>query len=129
MEESRRNAENHNMRFPQVATDLDLEQAVRIPDQRRTERRELAQVATVSTMGTPQRVLTGEIRNLSEGGTQVWLEEPLPPFALVKVEYDDNLLLGEVVYCQADGIGWLVGFRIEHGLFGLTTLSAAMESF
>ena len=129
MEELRGNAENHSMRFPQVAVDLDLEQAVRIPDQRQTERRDLAHVATVSTMGTPQRVLSGEIRNLSEGGTQVWLEESLPAFTLVKVEYDDNLLLGEVVYCQADGIGWLVGLRIEHGLFGLTALSAAMESF
>ena len=80
-------------------------------------------------IGTPDCVLNGEIRNLSEDGTQIWLGEPLLPFTLVRVEYGDNLLLGEVVYCQQDQTGWIAGLRVEHGLFGLTDLAAAMERF
>jgi PilZ domain-containing protein len=98
-------------------------------DQRQTERRELSQSASVSVVGTPAQTLQGEIRNLSEGGTQVRLREPLPPFTLVRIEYDDNLLLGEVVYCQQEQSGWLIGLRVEHVLFGLTALSHAMQAF
>jgi hypothetical protein len=115
-----------------AALDVDLNrevEAVEAVDQRQTERRRLNHQATVTVVGPSGQVLEGEIRNISEGGTQIQLEEPLAPFTLVRIEYDDNLLLGEVVYCQAEQIGWLIGLRIEHGLFGLKALSAALESF
>jgi hypothetical protein len=98
-------------------------------DQRQSERREHAYAATVSVMGTAAQVLRGEIRNVSEGGTQIWLGQPLPSFTLVRVEYQDNLLLGEVVYCMQEESGWLLGLRIEHALFGLAALSQAMQAF
>ena len=96
------------------------------PDQRRTSRQQLDQSAIV-TVGPDSRVLHGELRNISAGGTQLRLAEPLSPYALVRVEYDDNLLLGEVVYCQQEQSHWLVGLRIEHGLFGLKALAEAMS--
>lgn len=96
------------------------------PDQRQTSRERLNQSAIV-TVGPDSRVLHGELRNVSAGGTQLRLGEPLSPYALVKVEYDDNLLLGEVVYCQQERSHWLVGLRIEHGLFGLTALEEVMS--
>jgi hypothetical protein len=98
-------------------------------DQRQTERRELSQAALVTVVGTSGKVLQGEIRNVSEGGTQIRLGEPLPPFTLVRIEYEDNLLLGEVVYCRQDRSSWLLGLRVEHGLFGLTALAASMQGF
>jgi len=109
-----------------VLADQSVDQSV---DQRQTERQELSQFAIVSVVGTPAGVLQGEIRNLSQGGTQIRLGEPLPPFALVRIEYDDNLLLGEVIYCRQEQCGWLVGLRVEHGLFGLTALADAMQAF
>jgi hypothetical protein len=69
------------------------------------------------------------IQNVSEGGTQIWLDQTLPASTLVKIEYDDNLLLGEVIYCRREQSGWLVGVKIEHGLFELTALAAAMQGF
>jgi len=96
------------------------------PDQRKSSRQQLNQSAIV-TVGPDSRVLHGELRNVSAGGTQLRLAESLPPYALVKVEYDDNLLLGEVVYCQKEQSHWLVGLRIEHGLFGLTALAEAIS--
>lgn len=96
------------------------------PDQRQTSRQRLNQSAIV-TVGPDRHVLHGELRNISAGGTQLRLGEPLSPFMLVRIEYDDNLLLGEVVYCQQEQSHWLVGLRIEHGLFGLTALAEAMS--
>ena len=95
------------------------------PDQRSTSRQKLNQPALV-TVGPGNRVVLGELRNVSAGGTQLRLGEPLPASMLIRVEYDDNLLLGEVVYCQQEESHWLVGLRIEHGLFGLTALAEAM---
>ena len=98
-------------------------------DQRETQRHRLDLPANVSIMGTSGLVLHGQIRNLSEGGTQVWLDQPLPLLALVRIEYDDNLLLGEVVYCQQEQSGWIAGIHVEHGLFGLAVLARAMQEF
>ena len=98
-------------------------------DQRQTERREFSQAAAVTVVGTAAQILRGEIRTISEGGTQIWLDRPLPSFTLVRVEYEDNLLLGEVVYSVQQETGWLLGLRVEHALFGLTALASAMQSF
>ena len=83
----------------------------------------------MTTVGTPDQVHRAQVRNLSEGGTQILLGEPLPPFTLVKIEYQDNLLLGEVVYCRQEEFGYLAGLRIEHALFGLAALSETMQAF
>jgi len=96
-------------------------------DQRSAERHDLSGAALVSVVGTTGPVHPGQIRNLSKGGTQIWLQQPLPAFTLVRVEHDDSLLLGEVVYCRQEQSGWLLGLRIEHGLFGLTALAGAMR--
>jgi hypothetical protein len=98
-------------------------------DQRQTERHQLSHPAVVTVIGALGRILHGVIRNLSEGGTQIRLDEPLPPSTLVKIEYDDNLLLGEVVYCNQEQSSWLAGVRVEHGLFELTALARAMQGF
>ncbi len=91
------------------------------PDQRKAQR----QSAIVSVLGTVTPHLHGEIQNLSEGGTQVWLDQPLPYASLVRITYNDNLLLGEVVYCQKEQAGWLVGIRVEHALLGANALARA----
>ena len=96
------------------------------PDQRQAQRHQLSQSAIVSVFGTPSLVLHGEILNLSEGGTQIRLDQPLCYASLVRVDYNDNLLLGEVVYCQREQAGWLVGIRVEHALHRLTALARAL---
>ena len=100
-----------------------------ILDQRQTERREIVHPAMVSLLGTTREVLHGMVRNVSEGGTQVQLDEPVLPSTLVKIEYEDNLLLGEVIYCEPAQYGWLVGVKIEHGLFELTAITKVMQTF
>lgn len=101
----------------------------RTADQRQAERRQISHPAIVTVAGTPSQVLHGVIRNISEGGTQLRLDQALPSSTLVKIEYNDSLLLGEVIYCQQEQSGWLLGVKIEHGLFDLTALAAAMQGF
>ena len=97
------------------------------PDQRQAQRHQLSQSAIVSVLGTASQVLQGEIRNVSKGGTQLQLDQPLGTGSLLRIEYNNNLLLGEVVYCQQEQTGWVVGIRIEHALSGLTALADAMR--
>ena len=93
-------------------------------DQRQAQRHQLSQPAAVSVIGTASQILHGEIRNVSKGGTQIRLDQPLQCASLVRIDYSDNRLLGEVVYCEQEQAGWLIGIRVEHALFGLTTLAA-----
>ena len=97
------------------------------PDQRQAQRHQLSHSAIVSVLGAANQVLTGEIRNVSKGGTQLQLDQPLGAGSLLRIEYDNNLLLGEVMYCQQREASWVAGIRIEHTLTGLTALADAMR--
>jgi hypothetical protein len=99
------------------------------PDRRRARRQELNQFAAVSILGTVNDAVQGEIRNVSTGGTQIRLNQPLRFGSLVAIDYDDNRLLGEVVYCLKEQDGWLVGIRVEHALSGLATLPSFREDY
>jgi len=81
--------------------------------------------ATKSVNPLLSAFLQAEILNLSEGGTQIWLDQPLRYASLVRIEYNDNLLLGEVVYCKQEQDGWLVGIRVEHSLVGVKAFARA----
>jgi len=94
-------------------------------DQRQDERHQSSRSVIVSVLGTGNRILHGEIRNISEGETQIRLDQPLRYASLVAIDYNDNRLLGEVVYCEEEQAGWLVGIRVEHVLLGLTTLASS----
>ncbi len=120
------NAEHTIMRPQIMIVDASVKPAQQ-QDQRQTQRHQVSQSAIVSVLGTASQVLQGEIRNVSKGGTQLQLDQPLASGSLVKVEYNNSLLLGEVVYCQQEQAGWVVGLRIEHTLSGLAALAEAMR--
>jgi hypothetical protein len=97
-------------------------------DRRDDQRRQLDQSATVSILGAASEILHGEIRNIGKGGAQIRLDQPLQYASIVAIDYDDNRLLGEVVYCEKAQTGWLVGIQVEHALLGLATLAAIGKS-
>ena len=96
-------------------------------DQRQDQRHQVTQSVVVNVLGAAIQILHGEVRNVSEGGTQLRLDQPIRCTALVVIDYDDNRLLGEVVYCEREQAGWLVGIRVEHALLGLATLASIGE--
>jgi len=95
-------------------------------DRRRAPRHQSHQSAVVSVLGTGQ-LLHGEVRNSSEGGTQIWLNEALPVSSRVKIESAGKLLFGEVVYCRQEQTGWLLGIRVGHVLPGAPVVANAMH--
>ena len=98
-------------------------------DQRQEQRHQLSQSAVVSVLGAADEVIHGEIRNVSNGGTQIRLDQPLKYSSLVMIDYDDNRFLGEVVYCEKQQAGWLVGIRVEHVLLRLSALASIGEGY
>jgi hypothetical protein len=100
---------------------LSLEQQ---PDRRQAPRQQLVQSVIVSILGTDQQ-LHGVIRNFSEGGVQILLDQPLRIPSPVKIEYAGKLLGGEVVYCRQEQVGWLLGIRVGSALSGVTDRSNA----
>jgi len=96
-------------------------------DQREDQRYPLNQSASVSVLGKASEILHGQIRNISKSGTQIWLDQPLRYASLVAIDYDDNCLLGEVVYCQKEQARWIVGIRVDHAMLGLATLASIAE--
>ena len=122
------NTENVVMRLQTVLSDapiaLDLQ-----ADQRQAQRHQLSQSAIVSVLGAACQILRGEVRNVSNGGARILLDQPLPYASLVTIDYDDNRLVGEVAYCEKEEAGWLVGIRVEHALLGLATLASIGERY
>jgi PilZ domain-containing protein len=123
---SGRNAEHVNMRRQTMVVDapITLDQQ---PDRRQAQRHQSSQSVIVSVVGTASQAVQGEIRNVSKRGTQLHLNQPLGTGSLLRIEYDNNLLLGEVVSCRQEQAGWVVGIRIEHALSGLTALADALR--
>jgi hypothetical protein len=67
------------------------------------------------------------MRNFSEGGVQILLDQQLRIPSPVKIEYAGKLLAGEVVYCRQEQAGWLLGIRVGSALSGVTDLSKAVH--
>ena len=96
-------------------------------DRRQGDRIQVGGDAVVTVLGASEFVLQGTLKNVGEGGTQLVLDEYVSPSSLVKIEFGDDLLLGEVVYCVADQAKWLIGVKVEHGLFGLARLADSVR--
>lgn len=66
--------------------------------------------------------LAAQIVDLSGSGARLRIPAPLPVNSLVRLDFPDNLLLGEVVYCSPDGVAWACGIQLEHSLTRIADL-------
>src|SRR5689334_10025216 len=98
-------------------------------DQRRELRFQVNQNVRVTVLEPARAGIDGKIRNASGRGIGVELPERLAPGTAVKLDLDDSFLLGEVIYCRADGESWYAGIELEHALFGLAALAATLSDF
>ena len=57
------------------------------------------------------------------------LEGPVAIGSPVKIELEDCLFLGEVIYCRADEASFFVGVELEQALYGLSELARALGAF
>ena len=95
-------------------------------NQRRELRIETEQSVWVTIFGEPDIQLPACIKNVSARGVGLELQGPVAIGAALKIELDDALLLGEVIYCRDDGVSSYVGVELEHSLCGLRDLAEAL---
>jgi hypothetical protein len=98
-------------------------------NQRRTLRLETDQSVWITVFGEPNVQLPGRIKNVSVRGVGLELQGPIAAGAPIKIDLDDGLLLGEVMYCRQDDTCFYVGVELEHSLCGLADLAQALREY
>jgi hypothetical protein len=96
---------------------------------RREIRFEIDQPVTVSNLehrGTP---LEGRLANVSANGIRLMLYRKLDPGTMVKVEWGNTLLLGEIIYCKAEGSEFAAGLELEDALYETDSLASLAETW
>jgi hypothetical protein len=69
------------------------------------------------------------VRNVSAAGLQLVSDHVIPAGSTIKIELDNALALGEVVYCVAEGDHSVLGVKLEHVLNGLVELQRKLLAF
>lgn len=91
-------------------------------DRRRTPRFAQDEVVRVTPLSEGCDAQDARILDASVGGVRLDIPTPLPLRSLVKVEWQDTLLLGEVLYCQSDRGTNIVGIQLTRALYGMAEL-------
>ena len=100
-----------------------------IMNQRFEPRLETDQSVWVTLFGEPDIRLPARVKNVSTRGIGLELEGPVAIGNPVKIELDDRLFLGEVIYCRQDEASFFVGVELEQALCGLNELARALGAF
>lgn len=77
----------------------------------------------VTLLGNVEASFPGRAMNLSGKGMRLEIGRPLAPGSPVKVEAGDTLMLGEVMYCQAQAQGFAIGVALEQALYDVADLA------
>ena len=101
-------------------------------DRRRSERIPSDQSATLKVLqecapGEREVVLTVIVEDMSSHGMRIRMDRELPLGTPVRVDLNDNILLGEVCHCSSDGVGFQCGIRTEQALCSVTDLMRLMK--
>jgi hypothetical protein len=98
-------------------------------NQRREPRFKTEQSVWITLFGEPDIQLYARIKNVSVRGIGFELEGPVAIGTALKINLDDGLILGEVIYCRADEASYYVGVELEQALCGLAELAQALSAF
>lgn len=91
-------------------------------DRRREPRFDCNQQGRLVILDTDES-LEVTIVNLSGRGMQLRLKRSIPISTAVRIDYADNLLLGDICYCRVEGDDTTCGVRLSHSLLGPATLA------
>ena len=98
-------------------------------NQRREPRFHLDQQLWITVFGEPDICLPARIKNVSPRGIGLELQGPLATGSALKIEIDDSLLLGEVIYCRDEEGAFYIGVEFEHALYGLGDLAHVVRDY
>ncbi len=82
-------------------------------NQRRFPRCETEQEVRVLCLEQSNEAFAGRLKNFSSYGVRLNCPKSLSAGSLIKVEWGEAILLGEVVYCQSQGDEFVAGVEVE----------------
>jgi hypothetical protein len=85
-------------------------------ERRQYPRFEADQEVCVTVLTEPEQQHAARLMNISGSGMRLLAPRPLAAGTLLKVEWDNTLLLGEAVYSEPVGDGYAIGMKLEHFL-------------
>jgi hypothetical protein len=97
--------------------------------ERRDARFEADQSLWITIFGEPDIQLPARVKNVSGRGIGLEMDGPVATGSALKIQLDDCLLLGEVIYCRRDASSYYIGVELEQALAGLAELGAAVRGF
>lgn len=97
--------------------------------ERREPRFEIDQSIWITVFGEPDIQLPARIVNVSGRGIGLAMDGPVAAGSALKLEWEDTLLLGEVIYCRQDRESFYLGIELEQSLAGLAELGRSLRSF
>ena len=98
-------------------------------DQRREPRFETDQPVVVDVLSDPPARIHARVKNTSGRGLGLVTSAAIPPGAAIRIELDDSIVLGESIYCHAEGDSHFIGVELDQVLVGLTELGKKLEAF
>ena len=101
-------------------------------ERRRESRHQTNQPVRLTLLGEQpgqNHSIDGTILDFSGRGLRVEVPEAVTPGAAVRLDLKDQLMLGEVCYCQrAENGSWALGLQMEQALSHLDDLSRLMTA-
>ena len=98
-------------------------------NQRRETRFTIDQPVTVTVLGDHPVEHPARVKNASGRGLALELEDPVPPGAALKIQFDDSIVLGEAVYCRAAAGSYFIGVELDQMLCSLSQLGRKLQEF
>ena len=92
-------------------------------ERRREPRATADQTVVVTVLGRQALQISGTAVDISRRGLRLLLSGRVSPGDPVKIDMDDDLLLGEICYCETQGADFIVGVELDQALAGLSELA------
>jgi hypothetical protein len=69
------------------------------------------------------------VKSASSRGLGIEVAQPLSTGTPIKIALEDDLLMGEVIYCRKEDKTFYIGIELEQVLSGLAELARIMQGF
>ena len=98
-------------------------------DRRREPRIQAYETVHLTVLGNAGYSTVANAIQLSAHGMRLVMDGTIPVNAIIKVEGDDWLALGEVCYCRLERSHSVVGLELDQALVGLAELGVRSRAF
>lgn len=98
-------------------------------EQRREPRFAVQQRVAITLLGDPEVRCSARIENVSGRGLGLLMHEMVPPGRAVQIELENDMVLGEVIYCRREPGGYFLGIELDQILSGLAELAARLDEY